>query len=126
MLRRGRPHGRLPPFRDNPSARPIWFFAKARGLCYTLLALRTILASFLGSSAVEHSTVNRMVAGSNPARGANQINYLAAFLKPSKRLCVGAGWANGLPRIAIACPDRWVGACFPTRSHEAYTSGAAC
>jgi hypothetical protein len=27
-------------------------------------------ASFLGSSAVEHSTVNRMVAGSNPARGA--------------------------------------------------------
>jgi hypothetical protein len=26
---------------------------------------------FLGSSAVEHSTVNRMVAGSNPARGAN-------------------------------------------------------
>src|SRR5882762_1378441 len=25
---------------------------------------------FLGSSAVEHSTVNRMVAGSNPARGA--------------------------------------------------------
>jgi hypothetical protein len=27
---------------------------------------------FLGSSAVEHSTVNRMVAGSNPARGANR------------------------------------------------------
>ena len=27
-------------------------------------------ALFLGSSAVEHSTVNRMVAGSNPARGA--------------------------------------------------------
>src|SRR5665213_670392 len=26
---------------------------------------------FLGSSAVEHSTVNRMVAGSNPARGAS-------------------------------------------------------
>ena len=31
---------------------------------------------FLGSSAVEHSTVNRMVAGSNPARGASKINYL--------------------------------------------------
>jgi hypothetical protein len=28
---------------------------------------------FLGSSAVEHSTVNRMVAGSNPARGATRI-----------------------------------------------------
>src|SRR5215212_10279304 len=31
---------------------------------------------FLGSSAVEHSTVNRMVAGSNPARGARNINNL--------------------------------------------------
>ena len=31
---------------------------------------------FLGSSAVEHSTVNRMVAGSNPARGANKISHL--------------------------------------------------
>jgi hypothetical protein len=29
-------------------------------------------ALFLGSSAVEHSTVNRMVAGSNPARGAKK------------------------------------------------------
>src|SRR5882672_7349784 len=28
---------------------------------------------FLGSSAVEHSTVNRMVAGSNPARGAKAL-----------------------------------------------------
>jgi hypothetical protein len=28
---------------------------------------------FLGSSAVEHSTVNRMVAGSNPARGARRL-----------------------------------------------------
>src|ERR1700737_643700 len=28
---------------------------------------------FLGSSAVEHSTVNRMVAGSNPARGAKWL-----------------------------------------------------
>jgi hypothetical protein len=32
---------------------------------------------FLGSSAVEHSTVNRMVAGSNPARGA--ILQLSGF-----------------------------------------------
>jgi hypothetical protein len=31
---------------------------------------RTCVALFLGSSAVEHPTVNRMVAGSNPARGA--------------------------------------------------------
>src|SRR5690242_2876858 len=30
-------------------------------------------ARFLGSSVVEHSTVNRMAAGSNPARGASSI-----------------------------------------------------
>ena len=35
--------------------------------------------SFLGSSAVEHPTVNRMVAGSNPARGANEIKHLIRF-----------------------------------------------
>jgi hypothetical protein len=34
-----------------------------------------LFASFLGSSAVEHSTVNRMVAGSNPARGANWLLF---------------------------------------------------
>src|SRR6266700_6044042 len=33
--------------------------------------LRPVCRLFLGSSAVEHSTVNRMVAGSNPARGAS-------------------------------------------------------
>jgi hypothetical protein len=42
-------------------------------------------ALFLGSSAVEHSTVNRMVAGSNPARGASQFNYLAANRLPASR-----------------------------------------
>ncbi len=31
------------------------------------------MATFLGSSAVEQSTVNRLVAGSNPARGAYKI-----------------------------------------------------
>ncbi len=35
---------------------------------------------FLGSSAVEQSTVNRLVAGSNPARGANTLNALGRFL----------------------------------------------
>jgi hypothetical protein len=43
---------------------------------------RTLFASFLGSSAVEHSTVNRMVAGSNPARGA--IRLLFAVLARSQ------------------------------------------
>ena len=44
---------------------------------------RPIAASavFLGSSAVEHSTVNRMVAGSNPARGASKFNHLQPIAK---------------------------------------------
>jgi hypothetical protein len=42
---------------------------KPWGLCYTLPGAHRFRL-FLGSSAVEHSTVNRMVAGSNPARGA--------------------------------------------------------
>src|SRR5580692_381129 len=46
---------------------------------------------FLGSSAVEHSTVNRMVAGSNPARGAKNINDIGIFSNiPTRRLVVGA------------------------------------
>src|SRR5262245_26299933 len=38
---------------------------------------RTFVLLFLGSSAVEHSTVNRMVAGSNPARGAKRFQLLS-------------------------------------------------
>jgi hypothetical protein len=34
---------------------------------------RTRFRLILGSSAVEHPTVNRMVAGSNPARGAKAL-----------------------------------------------------
>jgi hypothetical protein len=52
---------------------------------------------FLGSSAVEHSTVNRMVAGSNPARGANKINHLAEKPRFPKNACVGTVSANQLP-----------------------------
>ena len=40
-------------------------------------ASEPLVRLFLGSSAVEHSTVNRMVAGSNPARGANQIKDIS-------------------------------------------------
>src|SRR6202050_423646 len=39
-------------------------------ICYLLLA------PFPGSSVVEQPAVNRLVAGSNPARGANTINSL--------------------------------------------------
>ena len=54
-------------------------------LCYTLPLANDRFALFLGSSAVEHSTVNRMVAGSNPARGAKQFSRLAwNFNSPRK------------------------------------------
>ena len=49
---------------------------KPERLCYTLPAREPLFRLFLGSSAVEHSTVNRMVAGSNPARGASNFNTL--------------------------------------------------
>ena len=39
-------------------------------------------AVFLGSSAVEHSTVNRMVAGSNPARGAKILHKIRELRSP--------------------------------------------
>jgi hypothetical protein len=55
------------PFRPLQASEAL-LYAPRRGLGFAL---------FLGSSAVEHSTVNRMVAGSNPARGANQINRLS-------------------------------------------------
>src|SRR5689334_19587213 len=46
--------------------------------------LRTLRRPFLGSSAVEHSTVNRMVAGSNPARGATILTPLSGRAQPDR------------------------------------------
>jgi hypothetical protein len=59
---------------ENPA---IWSFASPGGFVIRSRLANDRFALFLGSSAVEHSTVNRMVAGSNPARGANHINDLA-------------------------------------------------
>ncbi len=50
-----------------------FLLCKGKRLCYTLRARELLYRSFLGSSAVEHPTVNRMVAGSNPARGARSF-----------------------------------------------------
>jgi hypothetical protein len=62
---------------------PIWSFASLGGFVIRS-AQRTQLRLFLGSSVVEHSTVNRMVAGSNPARGAKQIKRLSQNPKSMK------------------------------------------
>jgi hypothetical protein len=58
--------------RDGPAYFPL---CKPWRLCYTQPVREDCFASFLGSSAVEHSTVNRMVAGSNPARGAIRLFF---------------------------------------------------
>ena len=67
------------PFRPLQGSEAL-LYAPRRGLGFAL---------FLGSSAVEHSTVNRMVAGSNPARGANQIKRLAQkfYFRPWRHVC---------------------------------------
>src|SRR5471030_1254990 len=59
---RGAPR-RHSPFRPLQGSEALLYAAR-REPCFAL---------FLGSSAVEHSTVNRMVAGSNPARGASYL-----------------------------------------------------
>ena len=61
----------------------IWRVLSFLGRCSLDLCLWTLPRKlFLGSSAVEQSAVNRLAAGSNPARGANQ------FCKPTF-ICFG-------------------------------------
>jgi hypothetical protein len=65
-------HKHFPPRIGAIANRIISSFARLGGFVIRS-PLRTLSALFLGSSAVEHSTVNRMVAGSNPARGAKHF-----------------------------------------------------
>src|SRR5690606_1721489 len=60
-----------------PAERPKCRLAKAKRVCYRLPTFTRAL--FPGSSVVEQPAVNRLVAGSNPARGANSFNDLASF-----------------------------------------------
>jgi hypothetical protein len=65
--------------RDQPTNKRRDFFSKKRlangqSICITPLDAAPKRV-FPGSSAVEHSTVNRQVAGSNPARGAISFPY---------------------------------------------------
>ena len=63
---------------ENPA---IWSFATPEGFVIRCRLANDRFALFLGSSAVEHSTVNRMVAGSNPARGAKHLLLNQALLE---------------------------------------------
>jgi hypothetical protein len=77
---------------------------KAPGALLYAARCERLFRLFLGSSAVEHSTVNRMVAGSNPARGANEFKHLA---DPYVLLTIAKfvwGHIGGPMRIAPVAP----------------------
>jgi hypothetical protein len=60
-----------------------WRFAKLKLVCYR--HPRSNEPLFPGSSVVEQPAVNRLVAGSNPARGAKlfqEISWILVFLLP--------------------------------------------
>jgi hypothetical protein len=81
--------------RDRAAETAYFVLCKPWRLCYTQPVANPRFRSFLGSSAVEHSTVNRMVAGSNPARGANQIKALPIFFWSTKSIFVRWGHLRG-------------------------------
>src|SRR5262249_55232658 len=64
--------------------RPVWdadfMLCKPKSLCYR----RTLARVVPGSSAVEQPAVNRLVAGSNPARGAKISRMNSGFLEPGR------------------------------------------
>src|ERR1700751_1578344 len=57
----------------------------SKRLCYTQARSRTAVRLFPDSSAVEHSTVNRMVAGSNPAPGAIKCSPLFTIVRNAQQ-----------------------------------------
>jgi hypothetical protein len=64
------------PCRSRPEVSHFVLCKGRKALLYAARGER-LFRLFLGSSAVEHSTVNRMVAGSNPARGAKTFRGFA-------------------------------------------------
>jgi hypothetical protein len=93
------------PFRTKACAdRVISVYASAERFVIRCPAREHLCRLFLGSSAVEHSTVNRMVAGSNPARGASRLfrphsRLFAPLIKFVNRPCkVSTCWCRWGPR----------------------------
>src|SRR3990172_597981 len=85
--------------------RPFWIRS---GFCAKALAPLPVFCyeagasdprPFRGSSAVEQPAVNRLVAGSNPARGASHFNQLSLSLK-SRTL---TGGALGAQSARLSC-----------------------
>jgi hypothetical protein len=101
-------HSYFPPDIDAASQPPISSFASLRGFVIRLPVADPSVRLFLGSSAVEHSTVNRMVAGSNPARGAKYRNKISKLFKPTGPCPRIFENRTRLGRIEIFCP---IGGC---------------
>ena len=75
--------------------------SKPQRLCYMRFTPEH-LASFPGSSAVEQPAVNRLVAGSNPARGASKINDIANRNRSREAAWVRPGYAASRWPLALA------------------------
>ena len=69
---------------------------KPQGLCYTQPGAKHWFALFLGSSVVEQPAVNRLVAGSNPARGAKP-HALPRYFRRNSRDRARVTLRAGLP-----------------------------
>jgi hypothetical protein len=93
-------------------------FASGLALCYTAFATRRFNPLFPGSSVVEQPAVNRLVAGSNPARGANSTRWSGRFADIPRVSAGGDGSAAKVsdervePRRRIDFPAVLVGTCY--------------
>ncbi len=81
-------------------------FQSRRGFVIGNRAYAEWASSFPGSSAVEQPAVNRLVAGSNPARGAKYFKNLASQKMALKTIGVRSGYSQvkwiSPPRVANA------------------------
>jgi hypothetical protein len=72
-----------------------YFALQASGALLYAARRETLFALFLGSSVVEQPAVNRLVAGSNPARGAKYLNRLTETAELDWRRRLRFGTAVG-------------------------------
>ena len=79
--------GKLAQAKPRQAARDFHRFVAFKARPALLYALRARQLLFPGSSAVEQPAVNRLVAGSNPARGANACSHLFTTVHSRRKNC---------------------------------------
>src|SRR5579872_1810264 len=85
---------------NNRLSKPAW-------LCYRQRALCAHAAVFPGSSVVEQPAVNRLVAGSNPARGANACSLLFTTVHGRRKtLARSTMLPDGRPWLSVVVHER--------------------